>query len=605
MKTIDHLPLFISRRRHVLATLLGLALLVLFTFWQRPPYEGWHYGRGEVLSISFHAQFIVFVMGIIILAWGMAGAPFTLPRRPSTEVWAVGGVVLLALLLRLVGAGETVRVLVDELNTIAEVRALQQTPDIKLLWPMTGISPFTWLFAYWQYSGVQLLGHNLAGLRFASAVTGAVSILPLYLLARALFNRRVALCAAVLFATFPPHLHFSRLALLNIADALWGVLALAFLARGLQHNRPADWLLGGVALGLTQYFYEGGRLFFPIFAAVWCLWLMVIGHRGRIGGMARFWGMALIIGAPLYIAWTFIDAPLAGRMGDAALGLDYWLNLLLSAPADGWLAVQLDQIARAFALYVLLPDQSTFYGGQTALLLPALVPFFLFGLYKLVRHPRDLPFVLPLWLCLLALSNGLFMLNSAAATRYIGAMPALVLVTAYGLVMALDAIGQRFPRLPATALMVIVISALAIGQTAYYFAVHLPFYNVQIRQVRPWRDVEDAVFRSLAFAEDVQVHIITTYSFDAGYAREMATFLSGQLRDIETRFNAEVDAAYFAALPRDVDHAFFIAPDDSATLSLLKVHFNTAAPQFSPYAVPPDEQFALYYAPAAAQMETP
>ncbi|RMG81369.1 MAG: hypothetical protein D6712_16460, partial [Chloroflexi bacterium] len=94
MNIIDRANRLTFPRLSWLATLLGLALLALFTLWQRPPYEGWHYGRGEVVDISFHAQFIVFAMGIIALAWGMAGAPFVLPRRPSTEVWAVGGVVL-------------------------------------------------------------------------------------------------------------------------------------------------------------------------------------------------------------------------------------------------------------------------------------------------------------------------------------------------------------------------------------------------------------------------------------------------------------------------------------------------------------------------------
>src|SRR5690606_27829994 len=116
-----------------------------------------------------------------------------------------------------------------------------------------------------------ILGHNLTGLRIFSAVFGTLTVPALYLLARELFDRRTALLAALLLATFPPHIHFSRLGLNNIADPLFGVLALAFLVRGLKRGGLRDYALSGVMLGLTQYFYEGGKLLYPLLFGAWLL----------------------------------------------------------------------------------------------------------------------------------------------------------------------------------------------------------------------------------------------------------------------------------------------------------------------------------------------
>ena len=114
-----------------------------------------------------------------------------------------------------------------------------------------------------QAWGVGLLGRNLEGLRILSVIVGTLGIPALYFLAKELFDRKTALLAALMPGRFPPHIQFSRIALNNIVDPLFGTLALAFLVRGLKYNRPLDYALSGAALGLTQYFYEGGRLLFP------------------------------------------------------------------------------------------------------------------------------------------------------------------------------------------------------------------------------------------------------------------------------------------------------------------------------------------------------
>jgi 4-amino-4-deoxy-L-arabinose transferase-like glycosyltransferase len=80
--------------------------------------------------------------------------------------------------------------------------------------------------------------------------------------------------------TFPPHIQFSRIALLHIADPLFGVLALWFLIRAIRSNRRLDWVLMGVSLGMTQYFFEAGRLFTGALILAWAA-LVLVWFGGR------------------------------------------------------------------------------------------------------------------------------------------------------------------------------------------------------------------------------------------------------------------------------------------------------------------------------------
>ena len=168
----------------------------------------------------------------------------------------------------------------DELNFVSGMTNFwKPNHPIGLLTPMDNISPFTWLFPYWQSIFVGIFGRNMAAIRAVSAVIGGLTVPALYLLAQTLFNRRVGLLAAFLLATFPPHIHYSRIALLSITDPLMGTLALAFLARGLKRGTRLDFALAGVFLGLTQYFFEGGRLLFPALALAWVIGWRLFGRR--------------------------------------------------------------------------------------------------------------------------------------------------------------------------------------------------------------------------------------------------------------------------------------------------------------------------------------
>ncbi|MFL5802678.1 MAG: ArnT family glycosyltransferase, partial [Roseiflexaceae bacterium] len=129
------------------------------------------------------------------------------------------------------------------------------------------ISPFStgWLshptlWFFMQALALRVFGNNIFGLRMLSVLIGTATIPALYLFARPLYGRSIALVAAALLAFYHFHIHFSRLALNNIVDPLLALLAFAAFFHGQRTRSLFSFTLAGVLLGLAQHFYMGGRL---------------------------------------------------------------------------------------------------------------------------------------------------------------------------------------------------------------------------------------------------------------------------------------------------------------------------------------------------------
>ncbi|GIL13971.1 MAG: hypothetical protein BroJett038_26910 [Chloroflexota bacterium] len=576
----------------LLAVTAGISAGVRRQDWTPPPHP--------------HIQFGLLAAGIALVTWGLSrnGTQPDEPPRADPRPWWVFGLLAAltagALVLRLLYAGESIRVLVDELHFLAGTLSFWKPHEnIGLLTPMTDTSPFTWLFPYWQANLVALFGRSLGSLRAASAIVGALNIPALYLLARALFDRRVALLAAGLLAVFPPHLHYSRIALLSITDPLFGTLALAFLARGLQTGRRLDYALAGTFLGLTQYFYEGGRLFFAPLAAAWVLMLAMLWRKNVAAyhwrGLLAAGAAALLVSAPVYYTLLARGAPLAGRMDASGLNAAYW-NGLLADPVNGLAAHLTQRVFPALLVYAAIPEATAYYGGGLPLVLPPLAPFFLLGLIlalRQFRRPGNL--LLLLWPGLTALANSLLVV-SHASTRYVVVFPALALASAVGLEAACRRVTRRAPGWARAAVPIGAAAVLAAVQVGYYFGPHLGSFDANLRATRPHRDLEDTVYRSLDFPPGTQIHIVSGSLFDRGYANQMLAFFRPDLEAVGYLGSEEL----IADLPRlrhTTDQAFFIEPEDVRTLAALQANFALEGPFFSPYRVAPERQFVLFFAP--------
>jgi hypothetical protein len=515
------------------------------------------------------------------------------------------------LFLRLWNAEGLQRSLLDELHFSDGIVAVEGRPNLQILTPMSGQSPYTWLFPYWQAMAVEVFGHTFFGFRMVSVIIGVLTVWVTYWLARELFDRKTALLAALVLATFPPHVHFSRTAIIQIADPVFGALMLLFLVRALRTNRPIEWALAGVSLGLTQYFYEGARLLFPPLVIGFVVLLALRGQmRGKVRGFLLLMVTALIIGGPIYYTLAGFHTTFFGRYDESGLGTSYWGQL----SADGITFDDLVLFARhmltPFQLFVTHPDMSVYYGGQQALVLEYLVPFFLFGCFYLAwRYPAP-AIVVPLWIVATGLGNGLLR-DTLVSSRYEEVLPALALALTAGVRyllpffwhdLRLNAVGvvPRESRLR-WAIPVVAVAALSAAQVEYYFGPHLRYFTTQVRNFKGYRDGIDAANRTIDLPGNTQPYLIGQPVHDQNVPRDWIGFLSrdGDPMGYFPLLSISPDTIspkYLLDLPRGVNYAFFVEPTEDDVIQLLYRYFpGISAAMYSPWDIPAHKEYVLFY----------
>lgn len=512
-----------------------------------------------------------------------AGVIHELPRREhrfrliAAELALVIALALAALGLRLVHLGDSIHVLVDEAHFVLGVNYARAFPDMRLLEPMPTTASFPFIFAYGQSLTVELFGRSLLGLRAFSAILGALTVPALYFLGRALFDRTTALVAALVLLAFPPHLHYSRLALNNIADPLFGTLALAFFARGLRTHRRIDWVLAGVMLGLAQYFYEGGRLIYPALAAAWLAGGLIAWRpRPPVRGMLLAALAFVLVAAPMYYTLLAVDFPLADRMDKATYTDQYWGY----EREEDNLATRWRHFKHALMHIVNAPENTVFhyylyYGGRYALVLPWIVPLLLLGAVITLWRWWEPGVLLVPWVLATAAGNAL-LVESAVSARYVVAFPALALLIAVGLrhTLAIVAWPDRARR-ASLAISVLLAVGIAAGQAYYYFAQHLDQFNRDVREY-PDADAEDALLRAVDFPPGTIVHLVGGRILPQRDAQHFMDFLADRLV-VQVQPPQDITEPFLRGLRRDVDHAFFVAPGDGTTLALLARVFGERA----------------------------
>jgi hypothetical protein len=578
-------PAHLRRYGQPLALLLGILCLALLAE------SNGHRLEIEWLSnVPTHLQFAWLVTGTALVALGLAAPRASEvtthpPERPRWHVWTLTAILLLAFLLRAVSLEESVFMYVDEFGSADAVASLRANDQVPLLLPSWEIAGWSRVYAYVQTFGVDLFGANLTGLRATTVVIGTLTVWAIYLLAAQLFDRRIALLAAFWLATFPPHIHFSRLGIPNTVDPLFGTLALVLLVRAVRTGHRGDFALAGVMLGLTQYFYEAGRLLYPLVALGFAMSFVLLRRREALQSLKGIGIMALaaiLVAWPGYYALAANNLSLATRFSQINTVEVYFSDLTTDSGA--WLR---DIFAPPFLHLVALPDTSRlYYGGDFGLILPWIVPLFLLGVVYILRRWRQPEmFMLLLWVLGVAVGNG-FIEQNAYSSRYVVVLPALVLFIIAGIYTLI----VRWPRHQH---LIVAVSVLLAGlQVPYYFGPHLALYN---QQIRPYYDFAEIIPRARDFPPGTQLHLITTDATSFWQFEVLQRYFNTSL---QVDVLADLTDAYLDGLPRDVDHAFFVIPQDTLSIERIQRHFGAGAPQPSPHNVPLNRQYFMIYMPA-------
>jgi 4-amino-4-deoxy-L-arabinose transferase-like glycosyltransferase len=337
---------------------------------------------------------------------------------------------------------------------------------------------------YWPLSwSLWLVGNTMVGLRFPAVLVGTATVPLLYLFARDVWGRRVALLGALFLATYDYHIHYSRLGANNIWDPLFVLLALWALDRGLVGNRGIgksgkryrSFLAAGLVMGLSFYFYTGARLL-PVLVIVYTafVWLKRRKELERPG-----LDLALLVAAFLITAGPMLSYSLShpdewnARINQVGIFQSGWLAREPGLTGKSTAQILAEQFLRSAGAFNVFPDRTVWYGADRPLLGFLAGAFAVLGMAWAVAHWRERRhFLLLIWFWSVIITGGMLTESPPSSQRLVIAIPAVALLVAIGLEQTVT-LARRLLELkrPAwgNAALGLLIAALAVSSVHFYF----------------------------------------------------------------------------------------------------------------------------------------
>lgn len=348
--------------------------------------------------------------------------------------------------------------------------------------------PTLWFFL--QALSLRIFGDNVFGLRMLSMLIGTATIPALYLFARPLYGRAIALTATALLAFYHFHIHFSRLAVNNIADPPLALVAFGAFLHGYRTRTPFSFALAGVMLGLAQHFYMGSRLAPLVLLAVLAHQLLLdrprlLGMRWHLGLLAL--GFVLGFG-PLLRYFILHPDDFNARLAMTGIFQTGWFAER-QAQGQSVAQIMIEQARAAFGGFIFEPDRSPFYDPRIPLLDRTSSILFVLGLALVIsrwRRPESL--VLLAWLLGVVVFGGMLLVGPPLSPRYVTAAPVMCLLIALALDRLEAVLGWALPlrRRFVYSLGAVAVLLLALWNLNFYFREYTP------RRTYSWLNTEVA-----------------------------------------------------------------------------------------------------------------
>ncbi len=282
---------------------------------------------------------------------------------------------------------------------------------------------------------IKVVGHDtFLATRLSSALTGLGGIVCIFLLARRLFGDRAGLAASFLMAVAFWHIHNSRTAFPFVQSSFCTALVIYLLVRARQDRSRAVFAVAGVVLGLALQCYFSVRillvlcpLFFLADAIRARMPLLAIAREAMIVGG----GAALTLG-PLLVSVPW----------DVLTG--HSLSVLITSPAvlarlsaeyhvRGLGRVFGRNLQEAAAMFTDWAEVCVLNRSPAGLLDPATLAALIIGVLVAVLQAEVMPLLLVAWAALTFVFGVAFSDAPRASYRLAAAMPALLILAAYGI----------------------------------------------------------------------------------------------------------------------------------------------------------------------------
>ena len=353
----------------------------------------------------------------------------------------------------------------------------------------TGFLDHPTLFHYLQAGFLLLFGDTIFSLKLLSAFFGALCAPLIYLIGRVGWGRVAGFVGGWLLAVSHLHIHYSRIALNNI-ETVWFTILFILLVilvdalgklpdaraaaplsgTGEEDALPATdgvwatpmpvtpsttpsaarltlFVLIGLTVGLSQYFYYGSRLI-PLLA-VPLLLLLWITRRAALRDLAVAMLTTVAVYLPLLAFYTrSLPAFLNRTSGVSVFNQDGIRHVL--GPAANWpgdLSQLLRyQLQRNAEFFISSGDLSAFYLPELPAFDPLTIACFWLGFGVLIVQWRRFPAqALLLWLLLGVFLGGVMTNDAPNAPRLIVAVPAVFVIAGVAVQKLFEVAGALWP----------------------------------------------------------------------------------------------------------------------------------------------------------------
>ncbi len=420
---------------------------------------------------------LIWLSGVATLIVGFTtGRTFavrTWLKENRWELLIVALITLGAALLRFIELGNLPRVIDGDEGLIGQFVVAAKGNPLANPWSL-----FANIGGVYRHSiglALKVLGQPPYALRLLPAMGGTLAIPALYVLARHLAGRRVAVYAAILLAVAHAHVHFSRTTAVTYTQStLFAALEVYFFISGLSKRDPLRLAIGGVLLAVHFNTYLGAQILIAFFL-VYTLIAAVVARpllRGAWRTYSVFWLSFIIASLPQF---TFIlrhPDEFVTRLNQGGTFESTWLIDEMARTGASAMQILFERVMHAFLSLNHYPALD-FYGAFIPMIDVITATLFTLGLLYALWHTRDYRYLLLNgWFWSLTIAIGVFSLPpNSDSYRMLMTFPAVMIMAAMGLELIGKALtaAARNPHLAEIGLAVLILMTIMLYNTRAYY----------------------------------------------------------------------------------------------------------------------------------------
>lgn len=382
-------------------------------------------------------------------------------------------------------------------------------------------------YIYASVLPIKYFGMNAFGVRFASALSGSLTILLIFLLTKELFTNHksrdsIALLSSFLLTLNPWHIHFSRGAFEVTLALFFITLGLYAFLLALKRKTFPPLVISCASFAASLYTYNISRLFIPLFgltllflyrnqihslprkfiyAIIALTALLLFPFARSVGGKG---GVSATTGTLIFTSKA-VQAPLIESRGMVNVSSPFLAKSVLNLPfMTTWQYV--NNIASYLSVEYLFLTGSTHgnHGiatdGQFYLFQ---LPLVIIGIALLFKKPKSTTYVLVAWIVEIVLIASLTR-EAPQATRSFNLIIPLTILSSVGGVWLYERI-QKLPKLRRN--ISLIVALIIIGYSVAHYLTSY-FYRFPLAYAQQWNQADKGLVDYVRAHKDEYNHVV-------------------------------------------------------------------------------------------------